>query len=287
MNAQMIRDATALKNFLDGLPQSGTTPNLYVDLKGNNLSRNGILSIVTILVEPRHTVRLVDVHVLGKAAFTTTSTNGATLKQILESKSITKVFFDIRRDSDALYSLFGVSVAGIENLQLMELGSRRSSNKSVMGLAKCIEQDAPLSVAERKAWKAVKDSGIELFGPARGGSYTVFDQRPLSPEVEKYCAQDVIHMPALRQKYFGLLNKTWKAKVNTETVARITLSQSAAFNTQGNDMAKGPEAWNPQSGRREWQHIDDFGFDGNDDDYYNNDNDYYDWEDHGFGSHDA
>jgi hypothetical protein len=75
--------------------------------------------------------------------------------------------------------------------------------------------------------------------------------------------------------------------VNTETVARITLSQSAAFNTQGNDMAKGPEAWNPQSGGREWQHIDDFGFDGNDDDYYNNDNDYYDWEDHGFGSHDA
>jgi exonuclease 3'-5' domain-containing protein 1 len=151
MNAQMISDATALKKFLDGLPQSGTTPNLYVDLEGNNLSRNGTLSIITILVEPRHTVHLVNVDVLGKAAFTTTSTKGATLKQILESKSITKVFFDIRRDSDALYSLFGVRVAGIEDLQLMELGSRGSDKKFVRRLAKCIEQDASLTFTERQA----------------------------------------------------------------------------------------------------------------------------------------
>jgi exonuclease 3'-5' domain-containing protein 1 len=288
----MISDATALKNFLDGLPQYGTVPNLYVDLEGNNLSRNGTLSIITILVEPRHTVHLVDVHVLGKTAFTTSSTKGTTLKQILESNSITKVFFDIRRDSEALYSLFGVRIAGIEDLQLMELGSRGSDKKFVKGLAKCIEQDAPLSLVERREWKAVKERGVALFSPARGGSYAVFDQRPLSPEVEKYCAKDVIYMPALRQKYFGLLSNTWKAKVNTETVARITLSQSATFNTQGNDMAKGPEAWNQPSGERQWQYIDDFDFDGNDDDYYNNDNDdgYYEddnWDDHGFGSHDA
>jgi hypothetical protein len=37
-------------------------------------------------------------------AFSTAGTNGQTLKTILESETIPKVFFDVRNDSDALYS---------------------------------------------------------------------------------------------------------------------------------------------------------------------------------------
>jgi exonuclease 3'-5' domain-containing protein 1 len=267
MDVQMINDAVALKEFLDGLPQSGMEPNLYIDLEGNNLSRNGTISLITILVEPRHTCHLVDVHVLGKEAFTTSSTSGVTLQQILESKTITKAFFDIRNDSDALFHLFGISVAGIEDLQLMELGSRRFNKKLVNGLSKCIELDASLTATERQKWKDAKEKGNELFNPSRGGSYAVFDQRPLTSEMEKYCVQDVIHLPALRQTYWGRINNTWKLKVDDETTARIELPQSAGFNGKGKHMAEGPKGWQSKKSRGKHQQF-EYDDDGYDDDGY-------------------
>ena len=90
---------------------------------------------------------------LGKEAFTHLGTGGIALQDILESSAVTKVFFDIRNDSDALFSLFGVRVGGIEDLQLMELATRTSNRKLVKGLAKSIQQDARLSAADVKAWK--------------------------------------------------------------------------------------------------------------------------------------
>lgn len=46
------------------------------------------------------------------------------LKSILESSMTPKVFFDVRTDSDALYGQFGIRLAGIIDLQLMEVASR-------------------------------------------------------------------------------------------------------------------------------------------------------------------
>lgn len=54
MEAQMINSKAALEAFIDELPDcKDPDPNLYVDLEGNNLSRKGTLSLITILVEPR------------------------------------------------------------------------------------------------------------------------------------------------------------------------------------------------------------------------------------------
>jgi exonuclease 3'-5' domain-containing protein 1 len=82
----MIESLSALKTFIDSLPDcKGPVPSLYIDLEGNNLSRKGTLSLVTILVEPRHTVHLVDVTGLGEQAFHVAGSDGRTLKKILES----------------------------------------------------------------------------------------------------------------------------------------------------------------------------------------------------------
>jgi exonuclease 3'-5' domain-containing protein 1 len=249
--AEIIDTAAALKSFLDGLPQDNTKPNLFIDLEGNNLSRHGTLSLITVLVEPRHTVHLIDVHTLGNQAFTLASTaNGATtLKNILESVAIAKVFFDIRHDSDALYSLYGISVGGIEDLQLMELASRKGDKSAVSSLSKCVERDAAISTAEKQKWRAIKEEGRALFDSARNGSYAVFDQRPLSPTVERYAAQDVVQMPNLYETYDGLLGEDWRGKVQVETLARIALSQSAGF-VDGKHLGKGPAAWIPDGPRR-------------------------------------
>ena len=103
MPSTFIDSTDALVSFLDSLPDcKGQPPSLYIDLEGNNLSRDGTLSLITVLVKPQEMLYLVDVTQLKRDAFETESSAGLTLKCILESNDICKVFFDIRNDSDAL-----------------------------------------------------------------------------------------------------------------------------------------------------------------------------------------
>ncbi|KAK5107068.1 hypothetical protein LTR62_001886 [Meristemomyces frigidus] len=185
MEPEFLDTSTALATFLGDLGDcDGQPPRFYVDLEGNNLSRRGTLSLVTILLEPERTLYLVDVTTIGQEAFTIAGANGRTLQNSLESKDIVKVFFDMRNDSDALFCLYGIRVAGIEDLQLMELASRLFAKRNVNGLVMCIERDGTIDFQERRRWQAVKDQGKRLFDPQQGGSYAVFDQRPLSQDVK-------------------------------------------------------------------------------------------------------
>lgn len=64
-------------------------------------------------------------HIVKEAAFLTKSTDGRmTLKSLLGCPDIPKIFFDVRMDSDALYGQYGITLAGIIDLQLMELALR-------------------------------------------------------------------------------------------------------------------------------------------------------------------
>jgi exonuclease 3'-5' domain-containing protein 1 len=230
----------SLVTSLSDLPSH--PPSIYVDLEGINLSRYGTISILQIYVLPSDTTYLIDVYTLGNDAFLTSATNGQTLKTVLESEAIPKAFFDIRTDSDALYSLFGIKVAGISDIQLMELATRSFSKRCVNGLAKCIDRDLPMTLKERSDWKATKERGVKLFAPERGGSYEVFNQRPLPEEMKEYCMQDVQLLPRLWQHYYSKLTPQWRVKVEDETKKRIRLSQSVDFNGKGRHMALGP--WN-------------------------------------------
>ena len=234
MGPEVFNTAAALQDFLESLPDGkDKCPSLYIDLEGTNLSRHGSISLLTALVEPRNTVYLVDITVLGNDAFNTADSSDRTLKSILESEDIVKVFFGIRNDSDALFSLFGVRVAGIEDLQLLELASRTFSKRLVNGLAKCTEQDARIGIPERRRWREVKDKGRRLFAPECGGSYSVFDARPLPTEIKQYYAQDVTLMPNLRDVYLAKLCDAWWLKIQPETTARILQSQSPYYNGKG------------------------------------------------------
>lgn len=136
----------------------------------------GTISILQIYAATLNHVYLIDVHTLGSDAFTTKSfeSEGQTLKQILESPSIPKVFFDVRNDSDALFAHFNVGLQGVIDLQLMEIASRdRSRRRFLSGLAKCIELDAGLAFSERSLWIKNKDRGKALFVPELGGSYSM------------------------------------------------------------------------------------------------------------------
>lgn len=225
---------------IQSLGDTKSQPVVYIDLEGINLSRNGSISIISIYIDRRRFTYLVDVHTLGSTAFTTAAPDGSTLKSLLESPGITKVFFDVRNDSDALHHHYGVRLEGVEDVQLMENASRRGWRTYLKGLERCIAEAVPTSAEEKKRWKEVKEAGVKLFAPERGGSYEVFNARPLSAEIVQYCVNDVRFLPQLRTNYWDRLSEVWREKVKDETKNRVLLSQSKAYQPDSKDNMFGP-----------------------------------------------
>ena len=166
------------------------SPTMYIDLEGVDLCREGSLSILTLMIDtgiPTRRVCLFDVHLLGAQAFNTAGVKQKTLKDILQDDKIPKVFFDVRNESDALFAHFGVALQGVEDVQLMKSATRRTtgSRKFLSGLAKCVEKNVLISLhsIDLASWKAAKEKGERLFKAEHGGSYEVFNQRPIPEEM--------------------------------------------------------------------------------------------------------
>lgn len=216
-------------------------PALYIDLEGVRLSRYGSVSILQIYVPYLSLIYLIDVNGLGMKAFSTACRMGRTLKSILEDSSVIKAFFDVRNDSDALYAHFQVRLQGVYDIQLMEFATRcRSSGDYVRGLAKCIEYHCMLDDAEKDMRRGIKEKGRALFVPECGGSYEVFNERPLNRDIWEYCVQDVTMLPILWKYYNSRLRYVWKETVRLESEHRIQESQSEGYCPDGRDKCRGP-----------------------------------------------
>ncbi|KAH7370760.1 domain-containing protein 1 [Rhexocercosporidium sp. MPI-PUGE-AT-0058] len=248
-----VNDMPSLQAFLSILTTFDLTiagssiPSLFIDLEGARLSRHGTISLLTLFLFPSNTTYLIDITTLSHLAFTTPSRTHptTTLQSILQSPSIPKVFFDVRNDSDALFSHFHITLAGIIDLQLLELGSRSGGleqKKTVCGLARCIKNDAVLTPTEKKRWEGVKDRGALLFAPEKGGRYEVFDERPLSREMIDYCVQDVRFLPGLWDVYTKRLggDEKWKRLIEDATLERVKESQRKNYQPHSKSKVFGP-----------------------------------------------
>ncbi|KAI9705150.1 MAG: hypothetical protein M1812_008294, partial [Candelaria pacifica] len=241
VSSHFIDSSDSVMDLVDSMAKLPTEPpSLYLDLEGVFLSRHGTISILQVFIPPKNCVYLLDVHSLHEKAFFTAGTDGQTLKAILESNVIPKVFFDVRNDSDALYAHFGIRLAGIQDIQLMELATRSFSRRCVNGLSRCIERDAVMTPSEKGIWASVKEKGLKLFAPEHGGCYEVFNARPLAEDIRAYCIQDVQFMPRLLAGYSSKITQPWALKVDEATKERVALSQSETFNGKGSHMALGP-----------------------------------------------
>ncbi|KAG6354422.1 hypothetical protein INS49_004439 [Diaporthe citri] len=110
----LISTSADLKIFLSSIRPGST---IYLDLEGKNLSRDGTLTLATMLIQPQNDTRVVDVLSLGKSAFDVESDEGTSLKSILEDPDIPKGVWDVRNDADALWSHFQVKLAGVTDIQ--------------------------------------------------------------------------------------------------------------------------------------------------------------------------
>lgn len=254
---EFVDSVEDLRILLHGLTRSERDiPDLFCDLEGNNLGRHGTISLLTLFDYPNDRVSLIDVTKLGSAAFDTAIPDGTSLQTILESGSIFKAFFDVRCDSNALHGLYGINVAGIWDIQLMELASRLGPRRHVNGLARCIETDAVMGIEQKKNWTNVKEAGRRLFDPQQGGSYAVFDQRPLSTSMQAYSVQDVTYLPQLWKLYASRLRRGWVDEIMKETESRLQWSRGLVFNGGDKNNAKAPPHWhslNPKAGTRDWK----------------------------------
>jgi exonuclease 3'-5' domain-containing protein 1 len=240
--SSLLDSIDSLQSFLQelgNLLNHSNPKTLYLNLEGINLCQEGTVSILTLLahdgVGPDQ-LYLIDIKTLGSSAFTTAATSPFptspdspwTLKKILESPNIQKVFFDVRNDADALYSHFGIRMQSVMDLQLMENASRPTNKRGkrlLHGLAKCVEDVSSLSENEKEAWAVAKEKGQRLFSPEKGGSFAVFNKRPLKDEIRVYCEQDVQCLPGLYKVYSHRLGisgpRNWMGMIGAETEKRL------------------------------------------------------------------
>ncbi|KAK5995647.1 hypothetical protein PT974_04063 [Cladobotryum mycophilum] len=228
----LISTATALEALLSLIHPSCT---LYLDLEGKDLSRDGNLSIITLLVyDTEWIVRLVDVLALGASTFTIASPDGKTLKSIFEDPNIPKCFWDVRNDADALWAHYQVDLAGVVDIQLLENASRVGDKMYIRGLDKCIQYDLKPGTRELKRWLKIKKDIKSRF------SGDLFAIRPMEAKTIEYCTNDVVHLPALHKLYRGRLDRLWLSRVKEESAQRVREAHSPGYEPRSPSKTLGP-----------------------------------------------
>ncbi|KAK3989363.1 ribonuclease H-like domain-containing protein [Cladorrhinum sp. PSN332] len=230
--ASVIATTAELETFLSAIPPSTT---LYLDLEGQSLCRHGTISLITILLHPQKIVRLVDVLSLGKSAFTTTSKDGKkSLKSIFEDPTVPKCLWDVRNDADALLALYNVNLAGVTDIQLLENASRRRDKTYLYGLDKAIQSDLRLRYPDYSRWKNTKTAITALMRS------NIFAVRPLDAKTIQYCANDVVHLPSLRDLYLKRIKPDWLEKAKQESARRVEEVHSPSYQPHSPNKKMGP-----------------------------------------------
>ncbi|GKZ24028.1 hypothetical protein AbraIFM66951_010526 [Aspergillus brasiliensis] len=251
----VVDSASLLQSTIDAAitetePQTQTQtsiPSLFINtIQRINLDqKHNPLSILTLYLLPKKTIYLIDISKLGTESVSTVVTSdGKSLKHVLESRDILKVVFDARRVSSVLFTLYGVSIDGIRDVQLMELGTRPGSKKFLAGLEGCVLKDGRIfSEAEIQAWKGVRKG---VYSALRGGYVEIFDKRPMRQDVKEYCAGEVTVLVDLFKVYDAKLKPPgeafWRNYILDTTRERVRRSRDLGFNAFD---ARGP--WDSES----------------------------------------
>ncbi|KAF8958158.1 ribonuclease H-like domain-containing protein [Flammula alnicola] len=239
-----VDTAVLLEECLSDISSSTSNPvsKLAIDLEGVELCRFGRISILQILSDTSDTIWLIDITTLGKEAFDHADPEGRTLKRVLENGDTKKLFYDVRNDADALLHLYGVELENVCDLQVLEVAVRRSRKirvKVVSGLGKTIET----YLTPPPEWQRIKSEGAALCFPDKGGSYEVFERRPLDERVLAYAAQDVallFKLEDILESRIGFIGKNWKRRVMNVSAARVHEAHNTTYARHGKHRTIAP-----------------------------------------------
>mmetsp|Transcript_7913 Transcript_7913/g.18536 ORF Transcript_7913/g.18536 Transcript_7913/m.18536 type:complete len:524 (-) Transcript_7913:82-1653(-) len=190
---------------------------LAVDSEGINLGATGPLVLLQIaIIDERTHVYVIDVMELGPKAFDLQLLDRFSLRSVLENQAIRKVWFDPRRDVDALYNQFSITPAGIFDVQIAEILDRKYSAGTHMhrhSQTKCLQACERLSDKQKEFANWINEEGKRLFEPKHGGRYEVFRERPLNLGLLVYSAHDARYLFDLYEQYANNLPQQWMAEV--------------------------------------------------------------------------
>eukprot|EP00434_Breviolum_minutum_P023551 symbB.v1.2.020776.t1/scaffold1767.1/size102399/1 len=152
-----------------------------------------------------------------------------------DNTKILKLWFDPRNDVDALYHQFGVASQNIYDLQLAEVALRRCSGdyaERVLSLQNCLLKCEGLDENQKAFAGTIKEWGKDLFEPKQGGSYKVFQDRPLRDEILIYAAHDSRYMRVLYECYRSKLDShppQWSVWVSQQSQERSLWFRSVDY----------------------------------------------------------
>ncbi|CAN9146929.1 unnamed protein product [Alternaria alternata] len=221
-------------------------PVIYIDLEGSNLCLEGSVSILTLLIDLETSPKqayLIDVHTLGEEALNTAGVGKTTLNDVFQDEEIPKVFFDVRNDSDALFSHYGIALQGVEDVQLMEsaTGETTESRRYLNRLKRCFETTFSCGFSQHRLdWLKAKNTGERLFE----ADHKVFDERPIPTPIIAYCEGNVRCLPQIRNRLMVGRSQQWHDLVLGEIKKRVASTHAPDYQPHGKDRALAP--WSPE-----------------------------------------
>ena len=176
---------------------------LAIDCEGVDLGSHAptsSLSLLHISTGRNSDVFCFDIFTLGAEAFSTTTLDGYSLKTLLESSDKRKLLWDLRSDASALYHHFNITLTNAYDIQVLDTASsflkqvkfpyeKRRELRKIYGLGSTIDKMffGDISDSEKSRLRAVKSEAKTLFSPEEGGSYKIWNMRPLRPLLLEYC----------------------------------------------------------------------------------------------------
>ena len=231
--------------MLDNILEWRTTGvSLFVDLEGKDLgSHHGDVRLMSIYHKlSRHTY-LVGVSELGEAAFNTKSKDNLSLRDILESRSIVKGFWDARNDAAGLYREFGIKLSGsgVMDVQLVICKARCFQYwRNRPRLDEAIRMFCNMSNEISSRMYCTKRAGKRMWNPATGGNFDVFAERPLAPLITAYCINDTYFLEELLE--YGMAGLSTN---DLDSVRKICTRQLSEVCLPGYSHSGGGKAINP------------------------------------------
>jgi len=201
-----------------------------VDLEGVDVCRLGKVSLIQVSTHSGE-VFLFDITALGRAAF-----DAGGLRELFQSRKVRKVIFDGRADNDALHHHFNSLMENAYDLQILHaLKFSSSDDRFVKGFQKCLDASGVLSPADGHQASVLKERGKRCFSPDFGGSYSVWEQRPLRQILIDYAVADVQHLLQMKRQWS---NPSHDATVEALTRERIWKAVNSPVAPKGSHMSQ-------------------------------------------------
>jgi exonuclease 3'-5' domain-containing protein 1 len=215
---------------------------LAIDCEGVDLGSfapTSTLSVLHMSTGRDSDVYCFDIFTLGAEAFSTTTPDGYSLKTLLESSDKRKLLWDLRSDTSALYRHYNITINGLCDVQVLDSASqflkqvkfpydRRRALRNVYGLGGTLEKMSfnGVSLVERNRLRIVKAEAKMLFSPGDGGSYEIWNHRPLSPLLLEYCCDTRYFFSLL--KHYDTVIRACLRNISYEAFdfSQIALSQA-------------------------------------------------------------